>query len=147
MSQDECISRQEYVIAKDDVLVSRTDLDGRITGCNSAFAAASGYPVEELLGRRHDEFDDPESPPEARCSRWGALVASATSTTLIKSRRKNGQVYWVRCTVAPLLQAQRCVGYLIVRTRALRRQVHAAEAHTRARNGRTTGACANEGGA
>ena len=48
------VSQTEYVLPDGDILVSTTDLTGRITHCNQGFVQASGFDYDELLGQPHD---------------------------------------------------------------------------------------------
>ena len=52
------VTSSEYQLAPDAALVSRTDLKGRITYANPAFVEASGFPMEELIGKAHGMLAD-----------------------------------------------------------------------------------------
>ena len=47
------VTQQEYDYPSENILVSTTDLQGRITHCNHAFEATSGFTYEELIGQPH----------------------------------------------------------------------------------------------
>jgi aerotaxis receptor len=62
----------------DDVYIySRTDLKGRITEDNPAFAQISGYPAEEMLGKSHNLVRHPDMPREAFADLWRNLQKDA----------------------------------------------------------------------
>lgn len=97
-------------------LVSVTDPQGRITFCNAAFAQASGYRRDELLGQPHHVVRHPDM-PAAMFSDLRALVRHGQVWTgAVKNRRKDGAAYWVRAHVSPILDGERLLGYLWVRT-------------------------------
>ena len=61
---------QEYAVPKGQTLVSTTDTQGRITHCNAAFVAVSGYTRDELVGQPHNMIRHPDMPEEAFRDMW-----------------------------------------------------------------------------
>ena len=59
------VTQQELLLRDDDLIVSRTDLKGRITYANAVFLRTSGYDIDELLGKAHNIVRHPDMPPEA----------------------------------------------------------------------------------
>ena len=122
------ISQQEYLLPAGTTLVSTTDLQSHISYCNPAFVEVSGYTREELLGQPHNLVRHPDMPAEAFRDLWATLQAGEPWTALVKNRRKNGDHYWVRANVTPVLEAGRVAGYMSVRTTPARDEVAQAEA-------------------
>ncbi|MDP1656381.1 MAG: methyl-accepting chemotaxis protein [Hylemonella sp.] len=122
------VTHHEYLMPSEQMLVSTTDIKGRITYCNPAFIAASGYLREELLGQPHNLVRHPDMPEEAFRDMWDTVTRGKPWTGLVKNRRKNGDCYWVMANVTPLLEGEVVQGYLSVRTAPSREQVVAAEA-------------------
>lgn len=122
------VTGREYPLRAGTMLVSTTDLKGRITYCNDAFVEASGYAREELLGKPHNLIRHPDVPAEAFRDLWATLHAGQPWCALVKNRRKDGDHYWVRASVTPVLEDGRAVGYMSVRTAPSRADVDAAEA-------------------
>jgi aerotaxis receptor len=120
------ITQTEYQFPPQFALVSVTDLKGRITYCNEAFIAVSGYAREELLGQPHNIIRHPDMPEEAFRDLWHTLQAGQPWTGLVKNRRKNGDHYWVRANATPMKDGERVVGYLSVRGTPERSEVEAA---------------------
>jgi aerotaxis receptor len=108
-------------------LVSVTDLQGRITYCNAAFVAVSGFSREELLGQPHNLVRHPDMPAEAFRDLWETIRAGQTWTALVKNRRKNGDHYWVLANASPMRDGERIVGYLSVRSEPSAEQIRQAE--------------------
>ncbi|MDP9878944.1 aerotaxis receptor [Variovorax boronicumulans] len=130
----------EYELSKEEALVSRTDLKGRITYVNPAFVAASGFTAGELLGKAHNIVRHPDVPPEAFADLWRTLDQGLPWTGLIKNRRKNGDFYWVLANVTPIRHQGRVEGYMSVRSRPARDDVAAADAlYRRMREGEAKG--------
>ncbi len=121
------VTQREFVLDDGATLVSATDLKSRISYCNPAFIAASGYAREELIGQPHNLIRHPDMPAEAFRDMWATLESGRPWTALVKNRRKNGDHYWVRANVTPVLDGGRISGYMSVRTKASREEVAAAE--------------------
>ncbi|GAB3275826.1 methyl-accepting chemotaxis protein [Parahaliea aestuarii] len=118
MRNNQPITAREYPIAEEQLLISHTDLKGRITFANSDFVEVSGFSSEELIGSPHNIVRHPDMPEQAFADLWRCLKAGEMWVGLVKNRRKNGDFYWVRAQVIPMLEAGRAVGYVSVRTRA-----------------------------
>ena len=121
------ITQREYPFPAGQALVSTTDLQGRILYCNPAFIEVSGYTREELLGQPHNMIRHPDMPEEAFRDMWQTIESGQPWSGLVKNRRKNGDHYCVMANVTPLLDGDRPVGYMSVRTLPDRQQVSEAE--------------------
>ena len=121
------VSQQELLLHDDDLIVSRTDLKGRITYANPVFLRTSGYDIDELVGKAHNIVRHPDMPPEAYADLWADLQAGRPWSGLVKNRCKNGDFYWVRANVTPIRQNGQVCGYMSVRTKPNREEVAAAE--------------------
>ncbi|MDQ5896252.1 MAG: aerotaxis receptor [Pseudomonadota bacterium] len=134
------ITQREYPFPAGQALVSTTDLQGRILYCNPAFIEVSGYTREELLGQPHNMIRHPDMPEEAFRDMWQTIELGDPWSGLVKNRRKNGDHYWVMANVTPLLEGDRPVGYMSVRTAPDRSAVADAEAlYARMREAATRG--------
>ena len=122
------VTQREFIIDDGSTLVSTTDLKSRITYCNPGFIAVSGYERDELLGQPHNLIRHPDMPAEAFRDMWDTLEAGQPWTALVKNRRKNGDHYWVRANVTPVIENGRVAGYMSVRTKPTRAEVEASEA-------------------
>ncbi|ALK31026.1 methyl-accepting chemotaxis protein [Burkholderia plantarii] len=118
----------EYDYPETSMLVSATDLSSRIEYCNPAFVEVSGFSREELIGQPHNLIRHPDMPPQAFEDMWATIKARRSWTALVKNRRKNGDHYWVRANVTPIVRRGEMVGYLSVRTKPGRDEVREAEA-------------------
>ena len=121
------VTQREYLIPDDLPLVSTTDLKSRITYCNPAFIAASGFTRDELIGQPHNLIRHQDMPAEAFRDMWATLESGRPWTALVKNRRKDGDHYWVRANVTPVLDGGSISGYMSVRTKPSRDEVAQAE--------------------
>ena len=122
------VTQREYLFPKEQLLVSTTDAQGRITHCNTAFAEVSGYGYDELIGQPHNLIRHPDMPPEAFADMWSTIGRGRPWTGIVKNRRANGDHYWVEANVTPIMDNGKPVGYMSVRFKPSRAQVAAAEA-------------------
>jgi len=128
MRQTGPVTQREFAFPPEVTLVSVTDPKGRITYCNDAFVAVSGYAREELLGQPHNLVRHPDMPEEAFRDLWATVDQGLPWTGMVKNRRKDGDHYWVEANVTPLRAGDRTMGYVSVRTSPSRGQVQQAEA-------------------
>lgn len=118
------------------VIVSKTDLKGVITYCNSAFVEVSGYSRDELIGTSHNIVRHPGMPVEAFADLWKTIKANKPWQGVIKNRRKDGSFYWAVSNITPLLENGRTVGYVAFRYKATPEQIAAAsDAYQKIREG------------
>jgi len=122
------VSQKEKPFPVGTVLVSKTDTKGIITYANDAFVAISGYSREELVGTNHNIVRHPDMPPAAFKWLWDTLKEERPWRGVVKNRCKNGDHYWVRATVAPIVEGGKIIGYVSVRKAPTRAQIAGAEA-------------------
>ncbi|MGC4080058.1 MAG: methyl-accepting chemotaxis protein [Rubrivivax sp.] len=140
MRQNLPVTQREHPFPDGTTLMSMTDPRGKITYANAAFVAISGYSREELVGKAHNIVRHPDVPPAAFADMWKTLNAGQAWTGIVKNRRKNGDHYWVRANVAPIVRDGRIVGHLSVRTRPTAEEIQGAEAlYKEIREGRAKG--------
>ena len=122
------VTDNEVVMKDGQMLVSKTDLKGRITYVNEAFVEISGFSEDELIGKNHNIVRHPDMPPAAFEDLWQHLKAGRPWTGLVKNRCKNGDYYWVKANVTPIYENGTVTGYMSVRTKPDARQIREAEA-------------------
>ncbi len=135
------VSNNEYDYPGEELLMSTTDKSGVITHCNAAFMRVSGYTMDELMGQPHNLVRHPDMPPEAFKDLWTTIGHGRSWCGIVKNRRKNGDHYWVRANVTPIVINGKPQGYMSVRAKPTREEVHAAEAlYAKLREEREAGA-------
>jgi aerotaxis receptor len=122
------VSQKEVPFPAGTVLISKTDTKGIISYCNDAFEQLSGYSREELIGKSHNIVRHPDMPEQAFKWLWDTLNVGRPWRGMVKNRCKNGDHYWVRATVAPIIENGRTTGYVSMRRAPTRDQINAAEA-------------------
>lgn len=129
MRNNQPVNQREYAFPDQHRLISTTDLKGKITYCNDAFAEVSGYDRADLIGAPHNLIRHPDVPSAVFAHMWSTLKDGRPWMGIVKNRRKDGDHYWVNAYVTPVLDMQRnVIGYESVRTKPTRERVQRAEA-------------------
>ncbi len=126
-SRQVLVTRHETPFPPGELIVSQTDLAGKIEMCNEAFIRMSGFKREELIGQPHHILRHPDMPAAAFADLWATVDAGGRWNGYVKNLRKDGGFYWVYATVIPKLRQGRMVGFTSVRREPSRAKVEAAE--------------------
>lgn len=126
------VTQHEIDYSESLVLVSRTDLKGAVTYANEAFVQISGFSLNELVGTSHNQVRHPDMPSWAFADLWATAKQGYPWRGIVKNRAKNGDHYWVRATVSPVVRQGQVIGYISLRRKPSRAEVAQAEALYRA---------------
>ena len=127
MKINQPVTQREVPMKDGTILVSKTDLKGRITFCNDEFVQISGFSERELIGASHNIVRHPDMPPAAFADLWDTLKRGEPWYGLVKNRARNGDHYWVYANVTPIVENGKVTGYMSVRTKPAARQIEDAE--------------------
>lgn len=101
---------------RDDFIVSKTDLKGRLTYVNKIFMEMGEYSEKELLGKPHSIVRHPDMPKTVFKFLWDKVQHGDEIFAFVINKTKNGNDYWVFANVTPSLDANgKTVGYYSVR--------------------------------
>ena len=140
MSVNPALTHRAVEAPSSSLIVSKTDLDGRITYVNKEFLEVSGFSEDELIGQSHSAVRHPDMPAEVFADLWNDLKAHRPWVGVVKNRCRNGDHYWVEAHITPIWEGDQVTGYLSVRRTPTVEQVEAAEAAYEAmREGRAAG--------
>lgn len=128
MRNNQPVTQREYPVSENATLMSTTDLDGNIIYANEDFVEASGFSVEELVGQPHNIVRHPDIPSEVFKDMWKTLKQGEVWTGIVKNRRKNGDHYWVRANVTPIIRQGKIQSFMSVRTAAKKEEIAQASA-------------------
>ena len=95
----------ERTFSVDEIIVSKTDCQGRITYANDIFLRISGYTEAELLGKPHNLIRHPNMPRVVFKLVWDNIQAGHEVFGYVLNRCKNGDHYWVFAHVTPNFDA------------------------------------------
>jgi len=115
MKNNQPVTDKEVLLTPETLIVSKTDLKGRITYINRDFLEISGFSEAELIGQSHNIVRHPDMPVEAFADLWQTIAQNRPWTGFVKNRCKNGDFYWVRANVTPIWENGQVTGYMSVR--------------------------------
>ncbi|PIW26145.1 MAG: chemotaxis protein [Rhodospirillales bacterium CG15_BIG_FIL_POST_REV_8_21_14_020_66_15] len=95
------LTGHEKTFDKDDIIVTKTDLTGRMTYVNRTFLRMAGYDERECLGVQHNLIRHPQMPRAVFELLWKTLAAKEEIFAYVVNRSKNGDHYWVFAHVTP----------------------------------------------
>ncbi len=94
-------SGRERKFAEDDIIVSKTDLTGRIRYANRVFLDIAGYEEREVIGRPHNMIRHPNMPSCIFHLLWEIIQRDEEIFAYVLNMAKNGDHYWVFAHVTP----------------------------------------------
>lgn len=78
----------------ENVIVSKTDLDGNITYASEAFYKTSGYQKKDIFGKNRRIIKHPDNDKSLYEDLWETIKSGKIWHGIIKNRKKNGGYYW-----------------------------------------------------
>ncbi|WP_315720300.1 MULTISPECIES: methyl-accepting chemotaxis protein [unclassified Bradyrhizobium] len=111
------VTQTEYPITDETLIVSRTDLKGKLTYFNDQFVDAAGFTPDELMGQPHNIVRHPDMPEAAFANLWDTLKQGKPWAGAVKNRRKNGDFYWVLASASAIRENGEITGYTSIRTK------------------------------
>lgn len=102
----------EITFLPDEIIVSKTDLKGRITYANATFSKICGYSRAELMNAPHSIIRHPDMPRCVFKLLWDQLGEEREIFAYVKNMARNGAFYWVFAHVTPSFDsAGKVTGY------------------------------------
>jgi len=112
MPRDIFLTGVERAFEPDEIIVSKTDLKGRITYANRVFLRLAGYDERSILGEPHSIIRHPEMPRCVFKLLWDTIAAGNEIFAYVVNRACNGDHYWVLAHVTPSFDASGAInGY------------------------------------
>lgn len=112
-------TQQEIILSDDDIIVTKTDLTGRITYANRTFMRIANYSERDLLNQQHNIVRHPDMPRGAFKLLWDTIKAEGEFFAYAKNMTSEGHYYWVFANITPDRDLNgKVVGYFSVRRKA-----------------------------
>lgn len=109
-------TNQEIMMDPNEIIVSKTDLKGRITYGNSTFLKFAGFAEAELIGTQHNIIRHPDMPRGVFKLFWDTLQRGEEIFAYVKNISSDGSYYWVLANVTPSVdESGNVLGYYSVR--------------------------------
>lgn len=129
-------------------IVGITDVRGKIIYANQKFCDISGYSMPELLGKDHRILNSGLHSKDFFKSMWDGISAGKIWTGEIQNKKKNGEIYWVQTTIAPIFDEHgELANYVSIRfdiTEMKKAQVNLIESNRMASLGEMASGIAHE---
>ena len=106
----------ETEVPQEELIISRTDLDGKISYANETFCEISGYSEDELIGQNHNIVRHPDMPTSAFEDLWQTIKDGKQWIGIVKNLRKDKGFYWVKAIVSGVYKKGELVEYKSLRT-------------------------------
>ncbi|SEI37498.1 aerotaxis receptor [Allopseudospirillum japonicum] len=108
----------EVLLKDDELIITKTDLKGKITYANRAFMRIAGYYESQLIGQPHNIIRHPDMPKAVFRLLWKSIQSEQEFFGIVKNYVSNGDYYWVLANITPDYDSQGKVkGYYSVRRR------------------------------
>ncbi|TPQ29351.1 chemotaxis protein [Bradyrhizobium guangdongense] len=102
----------ENLLGEEELIVSKTDLKGRITYANDIFLRMAKYSWKELMGAPHSMIRHPEMPRCVFKLLWDTLQTKQEIFAYVVNLAKDGSHYWVFAHVTPTFDERgNIIGY------------------------------------
>lgn len=126
IAQEQATSNNELLDALENhVLVSITDIQGRIVYANDMFCKVSGYTQNELIGQDHRIVNSGHHDQDYIRNMWQTIIGGQVWRGEFCNRRKDGELYWVDSTIAPVLdKAGKPEQYISIRRDTTKRKAN-----------------------
>ncbi len=106
------LTGKERTFGDDEIIVTKTDLTGKLTYGNRTFYKLAGCSESEALGHQHNIIRHPEMPRAVFQLLWDTLKAGDEIFAYVNNRAFNGDYYWVLAHVTPSFDMHgKIVGY------------------------------------
>lgn len=103
---------RESPFTRDEIIVTKTDLKGRITYVNDVFIRVSGYAEKDTIGQPHSIIRHPDMPRCVFKLLWDTIQAGEEIFAYVLNLSRNGDHYWVLAHVTPTFDANgNIIGY------------------------------------
>lgn len=117
---------REVFFSPDDIIVSKTDLKGRITYVNTVFCDIAKFSERELLGQPHSLIRHPDMPRAVFKLLWDHLLEGREIFAYVKNMTKTGDHYWVFAHATPSYDSNRQIKSFHSNRRVPKREAIAA---------------------
>jgi PAS domain S-box-containing protein len=97
---------------RDELIVTKTDVKGRITYANSVFCRVAGVSEREAMGAPHSIIRHPDMPRAVFKLLWDTIENGQEIFAYVLNMASSGDHYWVLAHVTPTFDASgRITGY------------------------------------
>ncbi|SHO56886.1 PAS domain-containing protein [Vibrio quintilis] len=108
-------AENEISLGKDELIITKTDIQGKITYANRVFMRVANYSEQDLLGHDHNIIRHPDMPRGVFYGLWKTLKSGSEFFGFIKNYTADKNYYWVFANVTPDYLNHKVAGFFSVR--------------------------------
>lgn len=101
MAKETSLTGVERPFGDNEIIVSKTDLKGRLVYANDVFLRLASYSEAEVIGQPHSLIRHPDMPRCIFKLLWDTIQAGKEIFAYVLNRSANGDHYWVLAHVTP----------------------------------------------
>ncbi|MFK5986627.1 MAG: EAL domain-containing protein [Pseudomonadota bacterium] len=90
-----------------------TDSDGFIEYVNPCFESTSGFSSDELMGKKFNQIRHNNTPLTLYKEMWSCIKKGKIWEGEIQNRKKNGQTFWNKLSIAPVTNSKGTITHFI----------------------------------
>jgi len=110
---EEQLLKLSQAVMQSPVPMLITDRSGKVDFVNPMFTRASGYQAEEIVGKNSSLLKSGKTRSEVYQSLWTTISSGGVWAGDLQNRHKNGDLYWVHSTIAPIRNAAGAVTHYL----------------------------------
>ncbi|TAN41983.1 MAG: PAS domain S-box protein [Nitrospirae bacterium] len=99
---DASIRKLSQAVEQSPVSIVITDAAGTIEFVNAKFTQVTGYTDDEAMGKNPRILKSGETSPEQYTRLWKTISSGGIWAGEFHNRKKNGELFWEKATIAPL---------------------------------------------
>jgi len=103
-SEDQ-LRKLSRTVEQSPVAVAITDVNGKMEYVNAAFTRVTGYSAQQAVGKNPRILKSGQTPRETYAELWATITAGHIWNGELLNRRKDGELFWERAAIAPLLDS------------------------------------------
>ncbi len=107
--------KEKASIIDENVLFSKTDIDGKITQVSDAFCQLTGYTKDELIGKTHAVLRDPDVKEKMYKKMWDTIKSGKVWQGSFSNIKKDGSKFIANVKIKPLVENDKIIGYMALR--------------------------------
>lgn len=96
----------EITFEPDEIIVSKTNLQGKLTYANDVFCRVAEMTTDDVIGQPHNIIRHSDMPRAIFKLLWNNIQSGQEIFAYVKNRSKTGKYYWVIAHVTPSFDAE-----------------------------------------
>ncbi len=108
--------KQKKEIIDEYVLMTISDLSGKILDISQAYLDFTGYTKEEVIGKNHKIFKNQDIDKSVIKNLWDTILQDKIWKGELKNHKSTGEEYWINTVIKPLYDKNNIkIGYISIK--------------------------------